>query len=434
MPEAVNIGFAIGLPPEKAIEYFESKGYKISWDWRETWQEAHAKAFTVAGVTKVDVLQDIREALTDALKNGETLSGFTKNIRPILQRKGWWGKDAQIDKTTGEQTGKGLTPYRLKTIYQANMQTSYMVGRHAAMMANVESRPLWEYVAILDSRTRPAHRALDGKVFRYDDPFWDSFYPPNGFNCRCRVRARDKEDLRTSGRLLSNGYGRMEDINVPISPRRSLEVVNVTGYREPGTNKFFSPDPGWSYNPAKSWSQPILNTRLVQLDAPIGAALWNDVRPLVTSDTLKTFDSFVDKVLQDKKPNGTHMVVGAMQPQWVEQLAAHGVQPASANLSVTDRTILHTFRDAKSAQLSVDWYKNLPRHLQHPDAVVLDLTHAYPALLLFFKQPDSDKKLVVQIDYVLKKHGQVNLIETGKNLDLSSIKLGDKMKLIDGSL
>ena len=44
-----------------------------------------------------------------------------------------------------------------------------MEGRWRGLMDNVENRPWIEYVAILDSRTRPGHRALNGKVFRYDD-------------------------------------------------------------------------------------------------------------------------------------------------------------------------------------------------------------------------------------------------------------------------
>ena len=62
MPADVDLGYAIGLEPAKAIEYFESKGYKIGFRWQDVAAEAHAKAFTVAGVMKVDVLQDIRSA------------------------------------------------------------------------------------------------------------------------------------------------------------------------------------------------------------------------------------------------------------------------------------------------------------------------------------------------------------------------------------
>ena len=91
----VDLKHAIGLAPSKAVQYFASKGYQITWDWREMAAEAHARAFTVAGITKLDVLQDIREALADALANGKTQAQFAKDLKPILQRKGWWGKHAQ---------------------------------------------------------------------------------------------------------------------------------------------------------------------------------------------------------------------------------------------------------------------------------------------------------------------------------------------------
>ncbi len=296
MPEAVDLSYAIGLPPERAIAYFERKGYKITWDWHEQWQQAHAHAFTVAGVTKMDVLHDIRMAVDDALKTGGTLADFEKQLKPVLQRKGWWGKEAQINKETGEVLGKGLTPYRLKTIYQTNMQTAYMAGRYQSMMENVQDRPLWEYVAILDGRTRPNHRALDGKVFRYDDPFWDSFYPPNGFNCRCRVRARDKEEMRANNLYLSNGYGRMEDVQVPVSPRRSTETVKVTGYREPVTGKLFKPDAGWSYHVGKAPASNLNQAATQKLTSAPEAVQKSFIREQVAG---KSFAEFY------KKPDGS---------------------------------------------------------------------------------------------------------------------------------
>ncbi|WP_193583759.1 phage head morphogenesis protein, partial [Laribacter hongkongensis] len=169
MPDPVDLGFALNLPPEKAIAYFEQKGYAIGFKWQDVWAEAHAKAFTVAGVMKLDVLTDVHDALADSLQRGGTLADFKNRLRPILEAKGWWGKGQVVDPVTGEISGRRLTPRRLDTIFRTNLQSAYMAGRYQTMMENVADRPWWQYVAVMDSRTRPAHRALHGRIFRYDD-------------------------------------------------------------------------------------------------------------------------------------------------------------------------------------------------------------------------------------------------------------------------
>ncbi|MGN7062088.1 phage head morphogenesis protein, partial [Neisseria sp. P0001.S006] len=58
------------------------------------------------------------------------------------------------------------------------------------------SAPGWQSSAILDSRTRQSHAAAHGAVNHIDDPFCNYFYPPNGFNCRCTVRALSDRDLK----------------------------------------------------------------------------------------------------------------------------------------------------------------------------------------------------------------------------------------------
>lgn len=47
-----------------------------------------------------------------------------------------------------------------------------------------------EYKTIGDGRVRDEHRILDGAVYPVNHPFWESYYPPNGWNCRCFVRWR----------------------------------------------------------------------------------------------------------------------------------------------------------------------------------------------------------------------------------------------------
>lgn len=254
----VDLAYCMTLPPKKAVAYLKSKGYAITWDWEELWQEAQAQAFTVAKATHLDILQDIRDAVEKALAEGKTFAWFKKELTPVLQAKGWWGRQVQPDGST-VQLG---SPWRLQTIYRANLQTAYMAGRFQAQLENVDDRPYWMYMAILDGRTRPSHRAMNGKVFRYDDPFWSSFYPPNGWGCRCRVVALSADDVAQRGIQVENSAGKLGSARRLVSEKTG-EMREVATYRaiDPDTRReiTIAPDVGWSYNPGAAAWQPDRN-------------------------------------------------------------------------------------------------------------------------------------------------------------------------------
>ena len=44
-----------------------------------------------------------------------------------------------------------------------------------------------QYRTANDGKVRPEHAALDGVTLPMSDPFWETYYPPNGWNCRCTV-------------------------------------------------------------------------------------------------------------------------------------------------------------------------------------------------------------------------------------------------------
>lgn len=82
-----------------------------------------------------------------------------------------------MDEDTGELYGRQLTPRRLRTIFDTNIQSSYNAGRYQQQMANVADRPYFERVAVMDLHTRPKHAALNGFTARADDPVWAFLYP-----------------------------------------------------------------------------------------------------------------------------------------------------------------------------------------------------------------------------------------------------------------
>jgi SPP1 gp7 family putative phage head morphogenesis protein len=248
-PEEIQSIF--GMPPKDAIAFFERKGLKVSWDWQEVWRHAHAQSFTVAKATRLDVLSDIYNAIDEDLKNGGTFSAFLDKLQPILMAKGWWGRREQVNRWTGEvRTVTYGTPWRLETIYETNLQSAYMVGRYQGMKAATQYMPWWEYSAVMDSRTRPSHASLNGLVFRHDDPFWQTWYPPNGFRCRCRVIPRTDLAHKRGDFATSKGEGRMETVQRSVKKRDGeIAKVRITGYRDPITGKVLTPDMGFDYNP-----------------------------------------------------------------------------------------------------------------------------------------------------------------------------------------
>ena len=56
------------------------------------------------------------------------------------------------------------------------------------------THPYLEYVTAKDERVREEHRRLQGVIYHIDDPFWSSFYPPNGWRCRCSVRKHTERE------------------------------------------------------------------------------------------------------------------------------------------------------------------------------------------------------------------------------------------------
>jgi SPP1 gp7 family putative phage head morphogenesis protein len=255
MPDPVNLAFAFGLPPARAIEYFKGKGYAISWNWFEVWQEAQAKAFTVARVTRMEILESIRQALDDALANGTQFRTFVDTLEPELRRMGWWGKQIIVDSEGNAEKVQLGSVRRLETIFRTNIQTAYMAGRFKYLEEVKGKAPYWQWVAVMDTRTRPGHAALHGKIWRADDKFWNTFYPPIGFNCRCRVRPLTEGMMTRRGLTAQDTQLLEREVDAGVDKRtgetKQATVSGVTVRGRDGKDTTVWADPGWNYNPGK---------------------------------------------------------------------------------------------------------------------------------------------------------------------------------------
>ena len=369
---------ALDLPPAEAVAFFEAKGEAITWDWHELRRGQHGPVFTVAKATTLDVLRAIRVQMSKAQGDGQTFESFKRNLKPQLQALGWWGKQEVLDANTGELTTVQLgSDRRLRTIFQTNVQTAYMAGRFQRLVSNVGDRPFWMYVAVMDGRTRPAHAALNGKVFRWDDPIWKVIFPPNGWGCRCRVRALTAAEVEQMGLSVENGADRIVSKEVQLGKDGpTVTVQGISGVGSRG-NETFWPDPGWDYNPGLQVDQDqaisaVLADKVVQVPAPIGAEA---AQAILADDSAaqlldRAWQGWVEEVTSDPAVRGRTQVLGYLRKS--DAVAAFAKVPdMSAAISVADAMVLSATK-AGTGRISRQAIDGLSSALRSPVAVLWD--------------------------------------------------------------
>lgn len=280
MPDPAILRALFDRPPADAIAFLKSKGLGLTWNFQEMQDDAHARTFTVAKAMKLDILADIRGALVDSLKAGGTLADFNASLIPTLRAKGWWGKQVAVDPGTLDAELVQLgSVRRLKTIYQTNVQSAYMAGRYKRQM-EADGFPYLQYVAVMDSKTRPSHSLLHGKIWRKDDPVWNTIYPPRGYNCRCRTRAL------TDGQIAREGLT-VEPPAETVSREVDAGTNKITGEVFKATQTGVKvrdalgkpviswTDAGFNGNPGRAWLKPFTPPPLSDLPRtfPVGMAL-----------------------------------------------------------------------------------------------------------------------------------------------------------------
>jgi SPP1 gp7 family putative phage head morphogenesis protein len=165
-------------------------------------------AFYIAKTENVLLIEAARQAVAAAIEQGTTQEDFRKTMEGVYQKLGV----------------TPLDPWHLETVFRTNVESAYQAGRYRQMTDPdvLKALPYWQYRAIMDSRTRPAHGAMNGFIAPASDPIWKSWYPPNGYNCRCTVTAVGRQDAQkraegSSQDLGISALGRLPEVDgVPV--------------------------------------------------------------------------------------------------------------------------------------------------------------------------------------------------------------------------
>jgi SPP1 gp7 family putative phage head morphogenesis protein len=147
-------------------------------------------AFRLAGISSLDMVEDVRRSLERAVSSGESFEDWKAKIKRRLLAA--WSRDEATPANPG---------WRLETIFRTNVQRAYSAGRYVQLSDPVvmQARPYRLYDAIIDERTTETCQERNGVILPASDPWWESNWPPLHFNCRAGVRSLRESQARRRG-------------------------------------------------------------------------------------------------------------------------------------------------------------------------------------------------------------------------------------------
>lgn len=195
----------------------------------------------------------------------------------------------------------------LQTEFNTANRSGAMAEKWEKIQKQKSLYPNLTYKTVKDNRVREEHRNLQDVTKPVDDPFWDKWYPPNGWHCRCYVTQTDGEV--TPGEFKGNptpgfhgNVGKSDMIfnenEHPYFVFPAEDAKNIKASFE--TMKIAEPD----YNVVHSSKK-----------AKLEVSTWADTKDLEAN--IKSAKLIVDKLDTDVKIRPHSEIVGVKNPEYL---------------------------------------------------------------------------------------------------------------------
>jgi len=238
------------LPFKEAIAFFKNKIQLPSASWADIWAQQNSVAFVVAGAQSDALLSDFYSALKNAQANGTGYAAFAAEFDSIVAKNKW--------------AHNGKAGWRSRIIYDTNMTQAHNAGRWQQMWDLRDLRPYLRYRHTSMENPRLIHKAWDGKVLPITDPWWNTHTPQNGYGCKCRLESLSRNEAQADWQ----SRGRTGPDEAPPMDWQDVTVgkngANPRTVRTPA-----GVDPGFAYNPGKSYLEPHTVPPLTGYDKPL---------------------------------------------------------------------------------------------------------------------------------------------------------------------
>lgn len=173
---------------------------------------ARRRAWWISGVAQMDVVQDVHDSITEALRKGTSFEEWKKTAGPKLEQA-WGRKDSA----------------RIQLIFRNASMQAYNAGRWEQMQApHVRAvRPFGMLDVVDDSRTSDVCRKFLSPpvILPLDDPRWQRLNPPFHHGCRTGIRTLRREVAERKGITqgtpdleVDEGWGYPPNLTEPPKP------------------------------------------------------------------------------------------------------------------------------------------------------------------------------------------------------------------------
>lgn len=169
---------------DEAVAFFAEKVPLTDGLVAELAEHAGPRAWTISGVTQLEVVQSVHDSLERAIASGIPYDEWAKQVEPELT-KAWGRKNSS----------------RLETIFINATQQSYNAGRWEQMLAPEvrDLRPFGFFDDVEDSRETDICRALGGTILPLEEFAERGLCPQLHHRCRSQIRGIRPSDAARRG-------------------------------------------------------------------------------------------------------------------------------------------------------------------------------------------------------------------------------------------
>ena len=198
----------------------------------------------------------------------------------------------------------------LSAEYDTAIASAQAAGRWNTYLSEADVYPNLKYVTIGDNHVRDDHAALNGTIKPINDPFWRTWYPPNGFRCRCTVeQTKEPATLHTPNEQIdyrfAHNSGADQEVFTVMHPYFSMPDKDLSRLKDDAER--FKVYAGYhKLKDSKVEVSPFADRKDLSENIKAGNAIADigyevRIRPHINHDGVKNPEFLIDNELGDLK-------------------------------------------------------------------------------------------------------------------------------------